>query len=145
MAVQYATIAQYLDFQGLPPREPRPSDEDGGAAFDAETRRMNALLQRASDRITQVVRLARVRYMNTGLPRDAAVAEAFARATAAQAVQFDEVGGPSGNTSGFNSVSLIGVQFSGPADAQSAAQARDSSEALSILSAAGIFTTRVRY
>lgn len=146
MAVQYATIAQYLAFQGEPPREPRPSDPDAAAVFDAETVRLNALLQRASDRITTVVRLARVRYANTGLPRDAAIAEAFARATAAQAVQFEETGSPSGNGGDYTSVSLIGVQFSkGSSAAQTPAQARVSSEAYDILSGAGIFTSRVRY
>lgn len=145
MATQYATIAQFLDFQGLPEREPRPSDPEAAAVFDAETRRLNALLQQASDDVRGLVRLARVRYANTGLPRDAAVADAFARATAATAVHFEETGGASGNGDRFNSVSLIGVQFSGPAVAQSAGAARMSAQASSILASAGIFTTRVRY
>lgn len=143
MAVQYATIAQFLDFQGLPVREPRPSDPEAAAEFDAETRRLNALLQQASDDVRLMVRLGRVRYANTGLPRDAGVADAFARATSALAVHFEETGGASGNGDRFNSVSLIGVQFSGPAVAQSAGQSRHSAQAASILAAAGIFTTRV--
>lgn len=146
MAVQFATIAQYRAFQGLPEREPRPSDPDGAAAFDAETVRLNAQLQRASDRIRVMVRLARVRYASTGIPSDDRVAEAFARATAAQAVQFDETGSASGNGADFTSVSLIGVQFSKAATAaQTPAQARASAEAADILSAAGIFTSRVAY
>lgn len=146
MAVQFATIAQFLDFQGLPARTPRPSDPEGGAAFDAETRRLNALLQRASIPIQKAVRLARVRYENTGLPRDAAVADAFARATAAQAVQFEETGSPSGNGDDFTNVSLIGVQFSKAGTAaKTQTQQRASAEAYDILASAGIFTTRVRY
>lgn len=146
MAVQYATIAQYLDFQGLPPRPPHPSDQEGGDAFDAETRRLNALLQRATVPIQKAVRLARVRYANTGLPRDTDVAEAFARATAAQAVQFEETGSPSGNGDDFTSVSLIGVQFSKASTAaRTQTQQRASAEALDILVSAGIFTSRVRY
>lgn len=146
MAVQFATIAQFLDFQGLPPRGPRPSDPDGGDAFDAETRRLNALLQRATVPIQRAVRLARVRYANTGLPRDSDVADAFARATAAQAVQFEETGSPSGNGDDFTSVSLIGVQFSKSQSAvKTQTQQRASSEAYDILVASGIFTSRVRY
>lgn len=147
MAVQFATIAQYLDFQGLPPRDPRPSDEDGGAAFDAETRRLNALLQRATVPIQKAVRLGRFRYDRTGLPKDTAVADAFARATAAQAVQFDEVGSATGNESDYTSVSLIGVQFSKSASGatKTQTQARASAEAYDILAASGIFTTQVRY
>lgn len=147
MAVQFATIAQYLDFQGLPPRDPRPSDEDGGVAFDEETRRLNALLQRATVPIVKAVRLARFRYDRTGMPKDAAIADAFARATAAQAVQFDEVGSATGNESDYTSVSLIGVQFSKSTSGASKtqAQARASAEAYDILAAAGIFTTQVRY
>lgn len=146
MAVQFATIAQYRTFQGLSPREQRPSDPESAAAYDAETVRLNALLQRASDRIRILVRLARVRYANTGLPRDEAIAETFARATAAQAVQFDETGSASGNGADYTSVSLIGVQFSKASTAaQTNAQARVSAEASDILAAAGIFTTRVAY
>ena len=146
MAVQFATIAQYRAFQGLPEREPRPSDPDGAAAFDAETFRLNALLQRATIPVRRAVRLSRVRYAPTGLPRDEDVAEVFAQATAAQAVQFDEIGSASGNGADYTSVSLIGVQFSkATSAAKSNAEARVSAEAMDILAAAGLFTTRVAY
>lgn len=149
MAVQFATIDQLRDFQGLTPREERPSDVEEAKVYDAETARLNGLLKRASTRVKTAVRLARVAYATTGIPKQEGIASGFADATCAQAVWFEDNGDVSGAADQFDSVSLIGVAFSkrsgSSASEQTAAASRVSPESLEILSNLGIFTTAVRH
>lgn len=146
MAVQFATIDEFREFQGLAPRDPRPSDTAEAVVYDAETRRLNALLQRASDRIVTMVRLARVAYAPTGIPRDSGHADAFSRATSAQAVWFEDKGSASGSAVEYDTISLIGVSFgkrAGAGAAQTPGQSRVAPEAVEILSNANIYSTVV--
>lgn len=146
MAVQFATIDEFRLFQGLPAREPRPADSEEALVYDAETTRLNALLQRASGRVSSITRLARVSYARTGIPAVANIADAFSRATSAQATWFEDKGSAAGSGAEYDSVSLIGVSFSRRAGvAQTPAQTRVSPEALEILSNAGIFSTAVSH
>lgn len=138
MAIQFATIEQFYAFQGL--RVPDDIDED-------ETLRLNAVLMRASDSIRRRLRLAVLQYdRNTGLPASSYLADEIARATAAQAVYFEEGGSISGAGADFDSATLNGVSFSKRAGSvsETPAQKRRAAEALAILEALPIWTTRSR-
>lgn len=108
------------------------------------------LLRRASIVIARKTRLARYTTDDDGYPAPAAVRTAFAEATCAQAIWFDDTGDVSGAGAQWDSVSLIGVQFSkyrssAGQGGSSTSDPRIAPEALDILVNAGIFSTQVTH
>lgn len=144
MAAQFATIAEFYAFIGQAvPTDPAPV----ALAW-------NAALQRASNDIRSAVRLARVTY-DGDFPASTAIREAFRDATCAH---LEWAGGSgsgvtdvdfTGRADEFDSVSLIGVQFSrrvnGGAVSSDLGRGRISPEARAYLLNAGIFSTAVSH
>jgi hypothetical protein len=138
---QYATVADYFGYMG-----------QAVPVLDTDaTNALNSLLQRASDRIVKLTRTARYSRDADGNPAPASVRDAFARATAAQAMHMRRAAdeGDGSDAEGWDSISLIGVSFarnSGTAAASGTGPGgRYSLDAIDILAGAGIASTVVAH
>lgn len=136
----FATPADYWKSTGM-------LVEDYPLPGSAEFARISALLVTASADVSRMTRLARLPYLSDGTPKGAKVVDAFRDATVAQVIKFEEDGDSTGFSDGFDSVSLIGVQFSRrrTPGGQPVESSRYSRNAVTALVNAGIFTTAVRH
>lgn len=140
MSTQLATIEDFYKARG----EVVPELDD------ADVLALDALLQRASDRIRFVTRMAVYTRDSTGRPKNGTVAQEFARATAEQASFWRGTGDADGSVAaggGYDSVSMDGVSYSKKgttAGAQEqAAMGRAAPGVMEILAPLPIWTTKL--
>jgi hypothetical protein len=116
----YATPADYTDYT----RAPAPADIEGD-------------LERASERIDELLLCAVYRVDDDGRPTDPKEREAIVRATCAQAAWSREVGDKYGVASAFKSVRIGSVQLDRAGSGESGPP-RYAQDAVSILRTAGL-------
>lgn len=135
----YATASDLLDFMG----GEVPTGPDGSDLTDAQ---INALLRRASTQVESYVRLARYSVDEDGYPTDPAVSQALTDATCAQAAWWDDTGDVSGADAIAGPTKILSVSLGGgntASNQRTAAEARASDEAITILKNAGLIMARV--
>lgn len=135
----YATASDLLDFMG----GESPTGPDGSDMTDPQ---INALLRRASSQVEGYVRLARYAVDEDGYPTDPVVAQALTDATCAQAAWWDDTGDMTGADAAAGPTKILSVSLGGngtAANQRTAAEARASDEAITILKNAGLITARV--
>lgn len=140
MPDSWATISDYFTFIG----EVEPSD-----MTEAETLRLNAVLRRASGRVSRAIRLARIPFDSDGYPKPAKVRKALADATCSMTQGFETEGNVTGAEADYDSVSMAGVTLSKRAGSASESSTQKAlpggltPEAYDILVVSGIFDSRV--
>ncbi|WP_433444557.1 hypothetical protein [Nonomuraea sp. CA-141351] len=115
----YATPDDYADYT----RKPAPADIEGE-------------LERASERIDELLTVAVYRTDDTGMPIEPDEREALKRATCAQAAWSLAVGDPYGVASAYKDVQIGSVKLGGRTDA--GGPPRYAQDAVSILRRAGL-------